>query len=246
MSHCSKYFFFSILMILAACSVMFGQKLDNDGLVLIGNVQSVKTIDNDNRRLYEIILRIQFRNESDKTLLMLSPAFMNRKVEFLYQSMGTGTRPPDEKENTVSTFSVQPKILSAIDATDWDWFEWWVQKLDKPDPNQAGVLTLKPGVTLEYSDTINLWQRFRVEGPKDKKVTIWEGFSDSGKVKQGIPLSELPAFTIEYHVAIGHRYKNPEILRDLRARWAAYGRLVIDDDGEFTLKSQRILNSDGR
>lgn len=236
----------SILTVLVACSPILGQTLDNEGLVLIGSVQSIKTTEKEDRRLYEIVLKIQFRNESEKTLIMLSPQFMTRRIEFLYQSMGNESRPPDDAEKAVSTFSIQPKVHEWVEATDSDWFGWWLQQLDKPDPNQAPVLSLKPGVTVEYSDTINLQQKFRVEGPKGKKVKIWEGFSDSGKAPYGIPLTDLPAFTVEYHISVGDRYRNPEILRELRERWASYGRLVLDDNGNFTLKSKRILNSDGK
>lgn len=246
MSRCVTRICMSAMTVVVAFSALYGQKLDNDSLVLLGSVGSIKTTDKEDRRLYAISLRLQFRNDSDKTLLVLNPTYMSRKVEFLYQSMGNESRPPDEFEKTVSTFPLKSQVLEYLSVDGWDWMEWWIKSLDQSSPKQAGVLILKPGVAYEYSDTINLQQKFQLEGPKGKQIKVWDGFSDSGKAQNGLPLSDLPAFTIEYHVSIGNENKNSEILLDLQRRWAPYGRLVLDDKNGFTLKSRRILNSDGR
>ena len=234
-----------IVLVLAAGILTEAQRLKNDGLVLIGSVQSVKATDEKDRRQYKIVLRLAYRNDGEKTLIVPVPTYMTRKVEFLYQSMGSESMPPDDAEKAVSTFSLRPKIFDVADM-DFDWMDGWVRQLDQSGPPPSWMIILKPGVTYEFMDTVDLEQKFELAGPSGRKVKVWEGFTDSGKAAQGIPLSDLPAFTVEYHIPFANYPQNPELLLTLRARWARYGKLVIDDNGGFTFKSERIMNSSGR
>src|SRR3982751_2415916 len=153
---------FLIGIIAISCIAMPAQKLDNDGLVLFGSVQSQKKSERDGKRIYQIIVRLLFRNDSNQTLIFLSPHIMTRKVEFLYQSLGRGLRPPDESERLVTTIVLPPTVQDSYPG-DYDWIHSYAAKLDKSESPDQEAIVLQPGASKEFVDVLNIVQLYKLK-----------------------------------------------------------------------------------
>jgi hypothetical protein len=240
---------FSVLLVLFCANFAIRtQSVSNDGLAVSGLVQSIMTVDTENRRRYKIVFRLQLRNDSNGPLIMLELAPMNRKVDFLYKSLGDSKRAPDEAEQVVEKFSLPPALDEFYKSNnyndEYDWVGGYFGEFAWAETPIRHAIVLEPGQTRDVIDSIKIEQQYKIVWDGSKKKRYWEGFSD-GK-PEGIPISKPPAFTIEYHLAVPSSFKDPDLLVSLKHRWQKYGDLVLDREGGFTIKSERILNIGGK
>jgi len=234
------------LIILAGNAAANAQKLENDGLVLFANIQSAKTIEGCDSYVYEIQLRLQFRNDGVKPLIVLDPRNFNdwivsRKIEFLYRGLGDDSHAPDETEKIVATFRTPIKEPNAY----VDPLSALAASLDKTEPPRSGTVIIQPGFVYESFDNFRLEQKFRLEGPKGNEKKVWQGSANQGANDPEMSISEMPAFTVEYNVTLPRYLNNPKLFYTLQRRWEPFGKLVLDDKSNFTVKTERIVSASG-
>lgn len=225
--------------ILLGASVTFAQQLPNHGLVLNGTVIGIRSSEKNGRLDYEVRLLMQFRNDGDKPLILIRHAFLfgKTKIDFLNRSLGSKTRPPDESERIVQSIVIPPWWSSYYE--DYDPLAASARSLDTPEPTNRMCVILNPGAYHEFNQTVKLEQGFKLIDRAGQKLKVWDG-------EIGLPFSEIPVFTIEFSLSLAKHHKDPDFLESLQRRWKRFGVLPLDANGNFTVKSERILNTDGK
>lgn len=204
------------------------------GLVMTGAVTSVTAVSNVGSEQpmfsYRVTLIMQIRNDGDSPLIIFTPTrngYMDKRVMFFDTF-------PDADDSSASVYPTP-----------------WVNEVVKyykdnrlPDPRPAffrGIdsrepwpgMILGPGNIYEYTET----------------VTVDDGFSLRVRPKQtgrqalaNTPTPEYPAFKIQYRLSAKKHHPNDGLFNVLRERWKRSGIFVLDENGDFLLTSDVIVN----
>lgn len=232
----------SFLLLLFAFSAN-GQTTKGKGLVLTGTIvdlsASAECRGTDGRLFVLAELAMQFRNDSDRRLIVSKP---------------DGKRPPPFAERLPITrvyfLSILPSIsdkqfvrIEANDIrtnncipprTDYygfsDPISWYIRQVDSSGPHADFFEVIEPGGYYSYSEYVTLETGFEVEVKLGKSL------------RQARIVSEFPAFQIKYHLSLKGNEKGERLFRTLQTRWKNYGDLFLDDNGDFTVTSEPIIN----
>lgn len=231
----------SFLLLLFAFSAN-GQKTGTKGLVLTGTIIDLGVTSEcqgkDGRTLVEVTLSMVLRNDSNRQVVTVKPRIFSpsviedlgkTRVKFL-SALPSLTDKENENVQTVSirkdncrlppyTFSGRNDPVSSL-----------IENIDLPGPNSTYFVAIAPGSYHEFVETLRLDVGYEVD------VTLGRPIGEA-RIR-----SEFPAFQIEYHLSLKENQKGEGLFRTLQTRWKNYGDLFLDDNGDFTVTSEPIIN----
>lgn len=219
-----------------------GQKSNKDGLVLTGTIIDLSATSEcqgkDGRTLVEVTLSMVLRNDSNRQLVTVKPRIFNPSVivelgQTRVKFLSTLPSMTDKENEMVQTVSIRkdncrppPYTFSRSN----DPIGSLVESIDLPGPNSTYFVAIAPGSYHEFVETLRLDVGYAVD------VTLGRPIGEARI------LSEFPAFQIEYHLSLKGNEKGEGLLRTLQTRWKSYGDLFLDDNGDFTVTSEPIIN----
>lgn len=221
------------IFLLAATAAFPVKAASQTPLVIAGTVVQVDTQCINNKPVAQISILVQFRNKSDGPILLIPPnLFFERKITFIGESGANS----DGKHVTTEGFTYKPYLenpFGSPTAEDWDPAPGFVELLrSRKEPLEI----LDAGSYYEFRDTI--WPK---TGFKFKQTAAGKG-CESEKEK---PVAEYPYFTVEYRLALKKFKGSDELLSTLQKRWRPFGRLILDDVGDISYKSEKIVLDKG-
>lgn len=233
----------SFLLLLFAFSAM-GQTTRTKGLVLTGTIIDLGATSEcqgkNGRVLVQAELAMQFRNDSDRRLIVFKPD-------------GKRPPPPFAEKLPITRVYFLPRLPSISDKqsvrieandirtnncipprTDYDGFSdpisWYVRQIDVSAPRAAFFEIIEPGGYYSFAEVVTLDTGFELDVKLGRSL------------RQARIVSEFPAFQIEYHLSLKGNEKGEGLFRTLQTRWKNYGDLFLDDNGDFTVTSEPIIN----
>ncbi|NOT49252.1 MAG: hypothetical protein HOP17_16095 [Acidobacteria bacterium] len=216
------------IFLLAATAAFPVKAASQTPLAITGTVVQVDTQCINNKPVAQLSVVVQFRNNSDDPILLIPPnLFFERKITFIGESGGNS----DGKLVTTEVFAYKPYLEDPFGTPtleDYDPTPGFVAELRSM---KEPLKVLEVGSYYEFRDAI--WPK---TGFKFKQTAAGKG-CDSEKEK---PLAEYPYFTVEYRLSLKKFKDSDELLTTLQKRWRPFGRLILDDAGDISNKSQKI------
>ena len=199
-------------------------------LVLTGSIVSVKAkydleSDKKNQIVFDVDLYLQFRNETDGPIIIFRPGgffgnnFIEKKITFLD---GYSSRSESEKSSSVAPWK-------NISRADYDPFRYFKKELTASEPPKEIFFIIEPGGYYECHDTLTVRRGYKVE-LKPKQMP-WE-----------VPaIPEYSELRVQYHLSVNDR-ATEDTLGTIQTKWSKFGELPLDSNGDYTVKSEIILN----
>lgn len=220
-----------------------GQKTRTKGLVLTGTIIDLGATSEcqgkNGRVLVQAELAMQFRNDSDRRLIVLRPdgRWPLRFAENLL-SARVFLRPNFPSISDKQSVRVEAKDIRTNNCipprTDYygfpDPISWFVRQIDFSGPHADFFEVIEPGGYYSFAEVVTLDTGFEVEVKLGRSL------------REARILSEFSAFQIEYHLSLKGNEKGEGLLRTLQTRWKSFGDLFLDDNGDFTVTSEPIIN----
>ena len=238
-----KRWLFLSLLFLPFAFAADGQTTRTKGLVLTGTIidlsASAECRGKDGRLFVMAELAMQFRNDSDRRLIVSKPDG-KRPLPFAEELPITRVLflpllPSNSDKQSVRVEANDIRTNNCIPRrTDFygfsDPISWYVTQVDSSGPRADFFEVIEPGGYYSYSAYVTLETGFEVEVKLGKSL------------RQARIVSEFPAFQIKYHLSLKGNKKGEGLFRTLQTRWKNYGDLFLDDNGDFTVTSEPIIN----
>ncbi len=226
----------SLVVILFGTSISFAQKLVDHRLVITGSVQGVEIRCLNGKPVMQLRLYMQFRNDGETRLLLIRPSFFfTKKVNFVADKLGDPTvRTVPADVVTYNPYLENPFGTTTIE--DYDPFPSYISQLDALEPSvETLMVRLDPGGYHEFQENVWLKTGFQIGGRSgsEKKECI-----ENSKAKL---IPEYPFFSLEYHLSLKKYNRYSELFRTLQNRWKRFGHLPLDSNGDFSLRSEKIV-----
>ena len=189
--------------------------------------------------VYELRLNLQLRNDTNEPLILVKPwmDLVSRRIE-LVDGYGDGVRPlpwiipvKEQLERTRESLRSLPPPRNKYDP-----WEDLAKALDRPDPRYTVALILEPGAIYEFGELLTIEDGYKLEINPGQSLT---------EVATNYPIALFPSFRIEYTMSLKKHHPNDGLLRVLQERWKPFGHLVLDDAGDFRLRSDLMFNREG-
>lgn len=190
--------------------------------------------------VYQIRLNLLLRNDTAERLVLFRPSLelMSRRIEFV-DGYGDTVKPapwlvPVEVKMAESQKRNSPRPLpSAFPDNQYDLF---ARSLDSPNPSQSNLLKLEPGAFFEFSEVLTIEDGYKLE------INPGQGIQE---VATNSPIAVFPGLRIQYRLSLKNHHANDGLLRMLQVRWKKFGHLVLDDAGDFWMRSEVMFNREG-
>lgn len=225
-----------LAVILFGASIVFAQKLGNHGLVITGSVQGVEIRCLNGKPVMQVRLYIQLRNDGETRLLLVRPSFFfTKKVNFVADKLGDPTvRTVPAEVVTYNPYLENPFGTATIE--DYDPFPSYISQLDAREPPvETLMVRIDPGGYHEFQENIWLKTGFQIGG---KSGSEQKECKENSKTK---PVPAYPAFSLEYHMSLKKYDRGTELLSKIQNRWKRFGYLPLDSNGDFSLRSEKIV-----
>ena len=221
--------------ILFGVSVTSAQKLRDNGLMITGSVQGVETMCLKGKPVMQVRVYMQFRNDGDTRLLLIRPTFLfKNRVNFVADKLGDSARRTVADVVTYNPYLIDP--FGTVTVEDYDYFPTFITQLDTPEPSLKDVMVgIDPSGYYEFHSTIWVKTGFQVSMKSDKEH---KECTENSKAKL---IPKYPSFSLEYHLSLKKYDRHSELLRTLQNRWKRFGHLPLDSNGDFSLKSEKIV-----
>ena len=237
-----RWVFLSLLFLPFAFSAD-GQTTRTKGLVLTGTIIDLKAVaecsGTDGRILVRAELAMQFRNDTNRPLIIFKPN--SRWFDVFRKELGS-TRVnflrslpslSDKESGWVQAINARTDNCRPSNYTIYrseSLISTFIKRIDFPEPTSDFFEVIEPGGYYTFGEFVTLDTGFEVEVSLGKRLS-------EARIR-----SELPAFQIEYHLSLKENAKGEGLFRTLQTRWKNYGDLVLDDNGDFTVTSEPIIN----
>lgn len=210
-----------------------------DGLVLTGSVTEVTPVYRDKGRYYfKIDLILQFRNDSNEPFIILSPDRFQgtKRLVFIkdYSSNsaaaeieGITPEPPDP----LNTW-LRKRGLPERDRTE-DYIRSLLTEMQSNEPSGPSFATIQPYGYFEYRESLLVNNGFKIKELPDKNPR---------NPPRLVAVSEFAGMKVEYRVSIGKRPYGIDLMNSAKLNWESFGNLIFDADGNYSVKSDLILN----
>jgi hypothetical protein len=172
--------------------------------------------------VFDVQLYLQFRNESDRPLIIPLPQaeIMKKGVAFLEPSGATGEESP-------ALISERERFYNYLDP-----FGGLLRGLKTAEPPRNLFVVIEPQAYYEFRDT----------------VTVGIGYKFVERPVTGRPYTvrsinpEYPALKLKYQLPVKNRTDVRDALLKAKTRWLKFGDLVLNSDESFDFVSETILN----
>jgi hypothetical protein len=226
----------SLAVILFGVSVICAQKPANHGLVITGSVQGIEKKCVNGKPVIQLRLYMQFRNDGETRLLLIRPSFFfTKKVNFVADKLGDPTvRTVPADVVTYNPYLENPFGTATIE--DYDPFPSYISQLDALEPSvETLMVRIDPGGYHEFQENVWLKTGFQIGG---KTGSEQKECTENSKAKL---VPDYPSFSLAYHLSLKKYYRYSELLMTLQNRWKRFGHLPLDSNGDFSLKSEKIV-----
>ena len=205
------------------------------GLVLSGSVISVSPEFTYYREelpfvVYSVGLRLVLRNDGEVPVIIFRPERCEQTIEFLsYASDDAAaevtaepwahpdaSRYADRGRDPLSNYAEYAKRLEIA-----------------TDPSKAGLIVIEPGRVFEFALSVKLNAGYSLE------IRPGQVHKD---VRRSSPKSDFAGLRVVFHESFKKVRPDVAFLKNLQTKWKNFGLLLVDGNGEFTLKSEMILN----
>lgn len=233
-----SWILFSLLLVFGAlCSN--AQVSKSDGIYVTGTITGLNAVaecqGSNGRILVQVELYMQFRNSGDKPLIIFNKdkvfgrglGLGSTRIVFL---RGFPSKIDKERERIPINEPLPVDCYeSAYNRTRYDPFPDFIKGLDRPRPTSE-FLVIEPRSYQEFREVVTVDTGYKLDVQIGKSL------------KEAQLRSEYPAFQVEYHLSL-KAYENGEgLLKSLQSRWKSFGDLVLDNNGDFTVISEPIIN----
>jgi len=217
-------------------TVALGQSASDRRLTLTGSLISVKpvidyspkdkdlTVFEKNLVAFDVELYLQFKNESATSIILISPAAFGGSLLKKKLVLRDDISAESGSEESSPALRWKDRHLSSYDRR-----PFLVRELEGPQPSQNFVI-IEPGAYYECHDTL----------------TVRNGFFLKLKPGQDPAMSttvpEFSRFSIEYHLSLNDQGQHSDALATAQRNWKKYGELLLDSNGDYSVKSEIILN----
>ena len=232
----------SFLLILSAVHC-YGQSQKKDGLVLTGTIIGVHAIaecsGTEGRILVAVEVSMQFRNDSDRQLIILKPnsgwpsifggEVGRTRVNFLKNLSSVS----DKEYERIQVEDIRTDNCRSASNTyyrNYDPVASFIKLIDVASPPSEQCVVIGPRGYHEFREVLTLDAGFEVDVKVGKSL------------KEARIRSEYPAFQVQYHLSLKGNAKGEGLFRTLQTRWKSYGDFVLDSSGDFTVTSEPIIN----
>jgi hypothetical protein len=175
--------------------------------------------------VYDVALLLQLRNDGSIPLIVFTPGLCEKKIEFL----SVPTYEADEPAQLIVSPWVNPRRTREYSG----WASFVQTLAAAAEPPKGTFLIIEPGKVYEFRDSVTLNDGFSLE------IKPAQTLAD---IRRNTPISEFGALRIEYHLSLKKKHADDGFLRTLQEKWKRYGHLVLDTNGDFTIRSETILN----
>jgi len=225
--------FVAAIAVFPNCSNLRAQKLSKDALTLTGTLVRIAALKDHDKVLFKVQVSFQFRNNSDTPLLVFEPGnpLLHRKIDFLEAKTALS------EERNVAT-SLFPWV-SPYPERNFDYFKYFVERLERVELPNSGIVKIEPNGYYEFYDVFKVDKGYKLpDGLSKLPSKEWDDVP-------GIPIAEQSVFRVEYSLTVKNKTSNSDLLKDLQRKWKSHGYLVLDDSGDFTVRSEPIINKSG-
>ncbi|HMO80461.1 MAG TPA: hypothetical protein PKD24_06695 [Pyrinomonadaceae bacterium] len=237
-----RWLFLSFLSLLFAFSAN-GQQSNIKGLFLTGTIIDLNVVPEycrtDTRLLVQVELAMQFRNGSDRPLIVMKPKprwldpfggnLGSTRVNLL-RGLPSIADKQSERIQAINTRSgnCHPSIYTQY--RNDDRLSSFIKSIDLPGPTSDFFEVIEPGGYYTFIEYVTLDTGFELEVKLGRSL------------REARISSEFPAFQIEYHLSLKGNAKGEGLFQTLRSRWETFGNLILDESGDFTIISEPIVN----
>ncbi len=229
------------LVILFSTLCLNGQAHKSGGLHLTGSIVGLNVVaecsGSEGRLLVQAELSMQFRNGSDRRLIVFKP----HNVRPYIFGGEVGTTRINFLRNLPSTTDKESERIQVKDIrTDncrpsryygnYDPIASFIKRIDLPVPGADLFVMIEPRSYHEFREVVTLDTGYEIDVKLGKSL------------KEARARSEYPAFELQYHLSLKGNEKGEGFLKSLQSRWKALGDLVLDGSGDFTVTSEPIIN----
>ena len=244
----SVAWFVAAILTLVLCADALSQGRKQHGLVLTGSLTAVKPVLNNRTPKplfkYELQVLLQLRNDSNNRLIVFNPTLpgMEKRVGFMFNL--------SESEDSSFNFKPGPWIVTGppySPPSNWNpypeiarslgfFFQLDLAQNISMLRTSNDFVVLEPGAYHEFAEVITVEDGFKLEIKPGQSLR---------EIESNTPIAEDPAFKLQYHLSMKKRHPNDGLLKALQERWKSFGYFLVDDNGDFTITSDMILNRSG-
>lgn len=239
-----------IVIFVSATFCVLGQRSADD-LILNGTVSNVTGYaDYESGKdsfSFSITLYLQLHNKGEEPIIVFRPdrILRQKKVEFLRSS---SSNQGDEVIASKTLPWVNPAAY-----LDYDPLPRYIEQLKSSvDPNPQDLFIIQPGGYYEFRDIVTVDVGYDVDIKKLSEYKKREAELYAKYLREMEPpkrvafgslllTSKSPFLRIEYSMSF-KKFEDADFLRGLQKRWKSLGNLYLNSDGDFSIKSQPILN----
>src|SRR4030095_16102174 len=211
----------------------FAQTARSPQPVLSGSVMSISPQPGYRDELpfvvYKVDLLLQLRNDGARPLILFRPEGCQIKIEFL--------RSATFGEDAFADLTTEPWVdpyRSRYDGPPRDTLLEFANELEAAtDPSKEGLLIIGPGKLVEFPISIMLNSGYSLE------ISSGQTYKD---VLRNSPKSEFQALRVVFNKSFKRVRPDTAFLKSLQTKWRPFGFLVVDGNGEFTVRSETIIN----
>jgi hypothetical protein len=221
-------------LVLLLTGVGIGQQGTNRGLSLTGTVVAVRPVcysdnyPNKCKNYFSVDLLLQFRNSGNTPLIILRPGtFLGEKrIAFL-----TDVSKPSS-EISAKHFIRESRYPSPPHDPLFN----FVRELNFPSPQRPSeyyFVILQPEEYYESRETFILETGYKIvtELPRTWRET-----------RREFAIPEYPALRVEFILSLSNRREGTDLLGTAQRKWKKFGELVLDQNGDYHVKSAVIFN----
>lgn len=238
----------SLILLLAIAQFTVSAQSSAADLVLAGTTLEVNgTVDPSSGKdvySYNVQLYLQLHNRGSNPVIVFRPDvfFGTRKLEFLNDST--------ESDEVIGASTTIPWI-SPPKPTDPDPLLSFVKIIDALEPNLNYFAIVQPGGYFEFRDRLTVNVGYEVDDQIKKRIenirkTNRMTEADGLRIGFSSPTSKFSSLRIQYSLSLKKHHQDLDFLRRLQQRWKPVGNLLLDESGNFILRSQLIVNKQGR
>lgn len=211
-----------------------GQSPASDGLKLTGTVVAVNPRlvsgpDKKEKYEFDIDLLLQFRNDAKLPIIILNPErfYGTRRIAFL-EDVSPVTN--SELSSTSLTWKNPYQNLKYGPLDQLVQSIMWSYELKTP-PSEYYFVTIRPDSVYEFRASFSVPNGFKVskipQGAQPPKLSV---------------TPEFPALRVSFHFSLRNRPEHPNPLERAKEVYKKFGELVLDSNGDFSIRSQIIIN----
>lgn len=212
-----KLFIITIILTICFAQAVFAQcKTENCGLIVRGKVTDLQ-VDRSQKGyvVFEVQLAMEFKNESDRAIILFKPNTGNSYWEDRYY-LGGKSLALAENDKPFFIHGGWESIMGS------PFYRDLANKLDTKIPTSEYTKILQPNEVWNFADKTGIAFSEKKESyamPTDKS---WEEMQELPSKLWLKVTYELNPWNVEFF--------KPKLLRKLKKRWASYGNVLIDSE----------------